>query len=331
MDDGDSPPPFNAKMLASFGVVAGLAVLAGGGLVLKDQIKAFLELFITLVDDWGPLGYAAYIAVYAALEVLAVPAIPLVRCCCPALPALQQLAADCWCCPQQLVACTAYAGVQFCSSRCACRIWQQLAWDFVDLPSGGLCWCSHPPASPCTGTPCFAAADDDGRRHLRNRAGHLRGVSCSHHRVHDRVPDSAVSQGVQAQRGLAAGRPVYKADRLPAPLPLPAVMWPVTGCSSTPRTTPSLQVGGCSTSWCQAPACKPPALPRSCCLTPLSACLCLFQPSTVPSARMDSASSCCCASRPCCRLPRPTTFVSCKTWVVLAGRLCAVTCIAGQQ
>lgn len=35
------------------------------------------DLFITLVDDWGPLGYAAYIAVYAALEVLAVPAIPL--------------------------------------------------------------------------------------------------------------------------------------------------------------------------------------------------------------------------------------------------------------
>ena len=36
------------------------------------------------MDDWGPLGYAAYIAVYAALEVLAVPAIPLVRRCCPA-------------------------------------------------------------------------------------------------------------------------------------------------------------------------------------------------------------------------------------------------------
>ena len=39
--------------------------------------KGFLDMFITLVDDWGPLGYAAYIAVYASLEILAVPAIPL--------------------------------------------------------------------------------------------------------------------------------------------------------------------------------------------------------------------------------------------------------------
>lgn len=44
---------------------------------MKDQIKAFLDLFIHLVDHWGPLGYVAYIVVYAALELLAVPAIPL--------------------------------------------------------------------------------------------------------------------------------------------------------------------------------------------------------------------------------------------------------------
>jgi hypothetical protein len=34
---------------------------------------AFLEFFITAVDEWGPWGYVAYAAVYTALEVLAVP------------------------------------------------------------------------------------------------------------------------------------------------------------------------------------------------------------------------------------------------------------------
>lgn len=37
----------------------------------------FLDYFIGLVDDWGPLGYVAYAVVYAGLELLAVPAIPL--------------------------------------------------------------------------------------------------------------------------------------------------------------------------------------------------------------------------------------------------------------
>ena len=32
---------------------------------------AFLDTFIALVDDWGALGVAAYVAVYAALEILA--------------------------------------------------------------------------------------------------------------------------------------------------------------------------------------------------------------------------------------------------------------------
>lgn len=44
---------------------------------MKDQIAAFLDLFIHLVDKWGPLGYIAYMIVYAGLELLAVPAIPL--------------------------------------------------------------------------------------------------------------------------------------------------------------------------------------------------------------------------------------------------------------
>lgn len=65
------------KLVASLSVIAGIGALLVGGLLLKDQIKAFLDTFILLVDQWGPLGYLAYIAVYAILELLAVPAIPL--------------------------------------------------------------------------------------------------------------------------------------------------------------------------------------------------------------------------------------------------------------
>lgn len=43
----------------------------------REPIKHFLTFFIDAVDEWGPLGYLAYAAVYTGLEVLAVPAIPL--------------------------------------------------------------------------------------------------------------------------------------------------------------------------------------------------------------------------------------------------------------
>jgi uncharacterized membrane protein YdjX (TVP38/TMEM64 family) len=65
------------KVLGSLSVVGGLIALGVAGVLLKDQIKVFLDTFIALVDDWGPLGYLAYIVVYAVLELLAVPAIPL--------------------------------------------------------------------------------------------------------------------------------------------------------------------------------------------------------------------------------------------------------------
>lgn len=77
-DAASDAESFNrTKLIASLGVGGGLVILVGGGILMKDQIKGFLNMFITLVDDWGPLGYAAYIAVYASLEILAVPAIPL--------------------------------------------------------------------------------------------------------------------------------------------------------------------------------------------------------------------------------------------------------------
>lgn len=67
----------DAKLIGSLSVVGGLVALAVGGVLLKDQIKAFLDYFIGVVDNYGPLGYIAYMVVYAGLELFAVPAIPL--------------------------------------------------------------------------------------------------------------------------------------------------------------------------------------------------------------------------------------------------------------
>lgn len=39
MDEDGSRRGVSGKLLASFGVVGGLAILAGGSLLLKDQIK----------------------------------------------------------------------------------------------------------------------------------------------------------------------------------------------------------------------------------------------------------------------------------------------------
>jgi uncharacterized membrane protein YdjX (TVP38/TMEM64 family) len=70
-------PALDPKLVGSLSVIGGLVALGIGGVLLKDQIKLFLDTFINLVDEWGPLGYVAYIVVYALLELLAVPAIPL--------------------------------------------------------------------------------------------------------------------------------------------------------------------------------------------------------------------------------------------------------------
>lgn len=65
------------QVTASLSVLGGFAFLAGGGYLLKDQIAAFIDYFIVVVEGYGSLGYLAYFAVYVLLELLAVPAIPL--------------------------------------------------------------------------------------------------------------------------------------------------------------------------------------------------------------------------------------------------------------
>ena len=56
-------------LAAALGLAAGLALLAAGGYLLREPIKRFLEFFTSAVAEWGPWGYALYIAVYAFLEV----------------------------------------------------------------------------------------------------------------------------------------------------------------------------------------------------------------------------------------------------------------------
>ncbi|PRW20703.1 TVP38 TMEM64 family membrane slr0305 isoform A [Chlorella sorokiniana] len=77
MDEGGPTGGLSSKIMASAGIIGGLVLLAGGTLLLRDQVSDFIDHFTTLVENWGPLGYAAYILVYAALEILALPAIPL--------------------------------------------------------------------------------------------------------------------------------------------------------------------------------------------------------------------------------------------------------------
>ena len=46
------------KLAAPIGLVVGLAVLLGAGFLFKGQIRGFVDYFITVVDDLGPLGCA---------------------------------------------------------------------------------------------------------------------------------------------------------------------------------------------------------------------------------------------------------------------------------
>ncbi|KAM1861919.1 hypothetical protein TB2_002309 [Malus domestica] len=73
--DGDSA--LKGTVLAGVFLVGIVGGFAGVGYVYKDQINAFLNQFSTLIEGYGPAGYALFVAVYAGLEIIAIPAIPL--------------------------------------------------------------------------------------------------------------------------------------------------------------------------------------------------------------------------------------------------------------
>lgn len=56
------------------GVVGGFGAV---GYVYRDQVNSFLSQFSSIIEGYGPAGYALFVVVYAGLEVLAIPAIPL--------------------------------------------------------------------------------------------------------------------------------------------------------------------------------------------------------------------------------------------------------------
>lgn len=65
------------KIGAPAGLLLGLLLILGGGYAYKDQLRTFIDYFIKVAEEWGPLGYLAYGGVYTGLEILAVPAVPL--------------------------------------------------------------------------------------------------------------------------------------------------------------------------------------------------------------------------------------------------------------
>lgn len=48
-----------AKLAAPVGLVIGLAIILGGGYLFKDQLRGFIDYFIKVAEQWGPLGYAS--------------------------------------------------------------------------------------------------------------------------------------------------------------------------------------------------------------------------------------------------------------------------------
>ncbi|XP_013707146.3 TVP38/TMEM64 family membrane protein slr0305 isoform X2 [Brassica napus] len=73
--DGDAV--LKGTILAGVLLIGSVGGFAGVGYVYKDQISTFLTQFSTLIEGYGPAGYALFITVYAGLEILAIPALPL--------------------------------------------------------------------------------------------------------------------------------------------------------------------------------------------------------------------------------------------------------------
>ncbi|XP_019163867.1 PREDICTED: uncharacterized protein LOC109160140 [Ipomoea nil] len=75
--EGDGDAAVKGTLLAGLLIVGAVGGFGVVGYLYKDQINAFLTQFSSIIDDYGPAGYALFVAVYAGLEVLAIPAIPL--------------------------------------------------------------------------------------------------------------------------------------------------------------------------------------------------------------------------------------------------------------
>ncbi|CAH2033655.1 unnamed protein product [Thlaspi arvense] len=69
-DDGGSEGDAAIKgtILAGVLLIGTVGGFAGVGYVYRDQINTFLTQFSTLIEGYGPAGYALFIAVYAGLE-----------------------------------------------------------------------------------------------------------------------------------------------------------------------------------------------------------------------------------------------------------------------
>ena len=52
----------SAQKYAALGLVLGVVLIGGGGFLFKDQIRGFVDYFIEVVDTWGPLGCAPWVA-----------------------------------------------------------------------------------------------------------------------------------------------------------------------------------------------------------------------------------------------------------------------------
>ncbi|KAF8109947.1 hypothetical protein N665_0089s0066 [Sinapis alba] len=76
-DDLDGDAAIKGTILAGVLLIGTVGGFAGVGYVYRDQINTFLTQFSTLIEGYGPAGYALFIAVYAGLEILAIPALPL--------------------------------------------------------------------------------------------------------------------------------------------------------------------------------------------------------------------------------------------------------------
>ncbi|XP_004289886.1 PREDICTED: transmembrane protein 64 [Fragaria vesca subsp. vesca] len=76
-DEGEGEFALKGTILAGLLLVGLVGGFGAAGYVYKDQVNAFLNQFTTLIEGYGPAGYALFIAVYAGLEILAIPAVPL--------------------------------------------------------------------------------------------------------------------------------------------------------------------------------------------------------------------------------------------------------------